>query len=465
MLRYQSFPGISGDSLSLDKLIALRLPSMSGQTFLDVGCNEGFFCGYAKHSGAVRVVGLDHSAAFIGRARGRFPDCDFYCQGWSCLPDGEFDVILLASALHYADDQPALVKSLMGKLARGGTLVLELGVVSQSGNQWVEVTRGIDKRLFPTWDKLEEVLQGYAWKHMGPSVSQSGDPVRRHVIHIRHRLPVVYLLTSPPGCGKSSIARSLFAPAGMRVVSSDSLVADVVAGRCQASDSFKDIVTKGFSHLKIDEAFVRIFERGCMKEWVDLCVRQAGDGDFAVDGYVPPPYVLPLEEELRRRGYMVVKLDWQRVGGGWRTLSEVKDSANAYYSSLRSSSLDSSSVIFPFAGVKGFVDSVEILNGELVVRGWALSDSGRHVEVLAIDVPGERRYVEIFSRQARPDVVKHFGGGDLMCGFEFAVAHGVGVDGLLHVHSLKLYGGVAKSELCGPFGFSAGVNKSLTFAI
>lgn len=465
MSHYQSFPGVAGDSLSLDKLISLRLPPMSGLRFLDVGCNEGFFCGYAKHSGAARVVGIDHSAVFIGRARERFPECDFHCQGWSNLPEGEFDVILLASALHYADDQPALVKLLMGKLARGGTLVLELGVVSQSGNQWVEVTRGIDKRLFPTWDKLHEVLQSYAWKHMGPSVSQSGDPVRRHVIHIRHRLPVVYLLTSPPGCGKSSIARSLFVPAGIYVVSSDSLVADVVAGRCQATDSFRDIVAKGFSHLKIDEAFVRIFEQGCLREWVDLCVRSAGKGDFAIDGYVPSPYVSPLEDELRARGYMVVKLDWQRVGGGWRTLSEVKDSANAYYSSLGSRSFDSSAVTFPFAGVKGFVDSVDFVNGELVVKGWALSDTGRHVELLAVDVAGETRCVENFSRLARPDVVKHFGGGDMMCGFEFTTALGVGSGGLLHVKSLKVYGGGVKSELFGPFGFSVGVNQSLTFSV
>src|SRR5688500_18131793 len=109
MAQYQSFPDAAGDSRTLEKLKALRLPSLHGKRFLDVGCNEGFFCGYARFDGAVRAVGVDHSAGFIARARRRYPDCEFFQQGWEHLPEGPFDVILLASALHYADDQPALV--------------------------------------------------------------------------------------------------------------------------------------------------------------------------------------------------------------------------------------------------------------------------------------------------------------------------------------------------------------------
>jgi hypothetical protein len=54
MTQYQSFPGVKGASESLAKLRALRLPSLQGKRFLDVGCNEGFFCGYARFDGAVR---------------------------------------------------------------------------------------------------------------------------------------------------------------------------------------------------------------------------------------------------------------------------------------------------------------------------------------------------------------------------------------------------------------------------
>jgi trans-aconitate methyltransferase len=118
MAQYQSFPDAVGDSRTLDKLKALRLPDLSGKSFLDVGCNEGFFCGFAGFQGAARVVGIDRSEAFLARARRRFTDCQFLAQGWETLPEERFDVILLASALHYAEDQPALIRALVERLEK-----------------------------------------------------------------------------------------------------------------------------------------------------------------------------------------------------------------------------------------------------------------------------------------------------------------------------------------------------------
>src|SRR3546814_15909738 len=101
------------------------LPGLGGCCFRDVGCNGGFFCGFAKFQGASRAGGIDQSWAFIERARARFPACEFHQQGWEQLPDGLFDVILLASALHYADDQAALMHRLVERLTPNGVLVLE----------------------------------------------------------------------------------------------------------------------------------------------------------------------------------------------------------------------------------------------------------------------------------------------------------------------------------------------------
>src|SRR3546814_14867320 len=149
MTQYQSFPDASGDSRTLEKLKALKLPELGGLGFLDVGCNEGFFCGFAKFQGASRAVGIDQSRAFIERARARFPACEFHQQGWEQLPDGLFDVILLASALHYADDQAALMHRLVERLTPNGVLVLELGIASSEkrseerrvGNECVSTCR------------------------------------------------------------------------------------------------------------------------------------------------------------------------------------------------------------------------------------------------------------------------------------------------------------------------------------
>src|SRR3546814_18040827 len=81
--------------------------------------------------------------------------------------------------------------------------------------------------------KMREVLVDYAWKWMGRSVTQDGDPVGRHVIHVSSRRPVAYLLMQPPGYGKSSLASRLFVPAGMAVVSGDQQLSQIgrAAGR------------------------------------------------------------------------------------------------------------------------------------------------------------------------------------------------------------------------------------------
>lgn len=125
---YQSFPGQTGNSISSEKLEALRFPDLAGKRFLDVGCNEGYFCGYASFSGATESVGLDQSKVAIRKAQKRFPQCAFHNQSWDRLPEGSFDVILLASALHYAEDQEALVHQLMSKLTPNGLLILEVGI-------------------------------------------------------------------------------------------------------------------------------------------------------------------------------------------------------------------------------------------------------------------------------------------------------------------------------------------------
>src|SRR3546814_18905512 len=79
--------------------------------------------------------------------------------------------------------------------------------------------------------KMREVLVDYAWKWMGRSVTQDGDPVGRHVIHVSRRRPVAYLLMQPPGYGKSSLASRLFVPAGMAVVSGAPQLSLVAEGR------------------------------------------------------------------------------------------------------------------------------------------------------------------------------------------------------------------------------------------
>ncbi len=309
MTQYQSFPGVKGASESLAKLGALRLPSLQGKRFLDVGCNEGFFCGYARFDGASEVVGIDKSKVAVGRARARFPDCQFLVQSWEQLPEGKFDVILLASALHYADDQAALIHRLMDSLTDDGILVLEIGLASSGKSEWVLVKRSIDERLFPSQGKLAEMLEGYAWKVIGDSVQQLGDPLRRYVVHIRRQKPFVFLMLEPPASGKTTLGRTLFARAKVPVVSGDQTYFWISNGQVPASEALVSCINTDFSpqfNLIAD----RVLAQGLLGDLVEVWCRQGGGGEFALDSYVPEKYQQQVKDAFLARGYVPVALNW-----------------------------------------------------------------------------------------------------------------------------------------------------------
>src|SRR5690606_1743816 len=365
-----------------------KLPDLAGRDFLDVGCNEGFFCGFAKFAGAQRSVGIDRSAAFIARARQRFPACDFLERDWNRLPEGPFDVVLLASALHYADDQAALVHRLVDLLAPDGLLILELGIVSAPENAWIEVERGIDRRSFPTMEKLREVLDGYAWKWMGKSVSQDGDPVARQVVHVSRRRPLAYLLMQPPAYGKTTISDGLFPAAGVPVVSGDRLIADVAEGRVEAPRKLGNAVSHHYSPFRIDEAVQRVFEGGAGIDLVRLWTAQADGRDFALDAYVPPERHAQVEEALVELGYLPVRLDWERVGPALLPAMRVEECADAFFRSIGMTGAPRPVPLPPMA--KGFVDRVALDDGVLSIRGWVVGVATSPLSAVVIAVHGKR---------------------------------------------------------------------------
>lgn len=419
-IQYQSFPDASGDSRTLDKLKALRLPGLEGRSFLDVGCNEGFFCGFARFQGATRAVGVDRSALFIERARARFPGCEFHQQGWERLPEGPFDVILLASALHYAEDQPALVRALVERLSPDGTLVLELGIVSSRKAEWTRVKRGIDEREFPSMPMLREMLAGYAWKWMGPSVPQDGDPVARHVVHVGHRRPVAYLLMQPPGYGKSSLASMLFPRAGVPVVSGDQEIGLVAQGKSAPSTALREAIVEGYSPFHLDRTIDRIFERGLAGDLVSLWLAQAHSGDLAVDAYVPASRHGEVERLLESRGYLPVRLEWDRVGSAPLPEAAAAHAADAFYLSLLGETADTAADATQWQPA-GYVDELSLADGRLVVRGWAIDARGALPKELCVRLG--RRNLEVMSieRQLRPDVQRHLGLPHALVGYRALV--------------------------------------------
>ena len=422
MAQYQSFPDVPGDSHTLDKLKALQLPDLRGRSFLDVGCNEGFFCGFASYQGASRVLGVDHTAGFVERARRRFPACEFLCTDWNHLPEERFDVILLASALHYAEDQPALVHSLVDRLEPDGVLVLEVGIASSPKAEWTRIKRGIDERYFPSMPKLREVLSDYAWKWMGKSVPQAGDPVGRHVIHVSRRRPVAYLLMEPPGYGKSSIARRLFQPAGVPVVSGDELMASVAEGKREAPQKLRDCLAHEYSPFHIDKTIHRAFAAGLGPDLVGLWASQAADADFALDAYVPAEHQQQVVDQLLLLGFLPVKLQWDKVGPRTAASGSQASDAEAFYFSLAGQAAPKvAETDAPATRAAGFVDEVTLDGGCLTVRGWAVSSSGLLPEKMHMHVGARTLVIDRFEKQTRPDVQRHLDLPHALVGFRFSV--------------------------------------------
>lgn len=311
-MAYQTFPWVKGDSSSYDKLRLLNLPNLKGKSFLDVGCNEGYFCGYAEFCGAKKVTGIDRRPEFLAVARALFPGCQFICQDWDNLGEEKYDVILNASAIHYARDQKALIELLVSRLEPHGTLVLEIGVAPGDENRFVEVKRSIDTRLFPTQAKLEEMLAGYAWKAIDWSVPQAGDPIPRQVVHISRKLPYAILLLDDPFSGKSYTARHIFRE-GMRIVSGDALYKDILNGKQEAPPIIKKIIADNRARQDWSYITSLICGFGQFPVYCKWLAELMGHEDFVLDMYIPADRRETMARILEREGYYVVNVNLQKA--------------------------------------------------------------------------------------------------------------------------------------------------------
>ncbi|TVQ96639.1 MAG: class I SAM-dependent methyltransferase [Desulfovibrionales bacterium] len=445
MPQYQSFPDIPGSSLTLQKLQALHIPPLAGKTFLDVGCNEGFFCGYAQFFGATRSVGIDKQPEFIQRAKARFPDCFFYCQDWENLPPGPFDVILIASALHYAASQRTLIHKLMQHLSENGTLVLELGIAESPENTWVKVNRGIDERFFPTSMKLKEILKPYAWRYIGPSIKQKGDPVSRHVFHVNKKKPVAFLLLQPSGYGKTTIAEMAFGHSGMHRVSLDNMISDIAHGRIEAPAILSEIIRETFSPKTIDQSINAIFTRNHGGLLAELIFNNAVGTDFILDGFVPREHHQKIQNFLKRKGYVCVTLKWERFREKPLPLQTIQDRATRFFESLSSCSARETDQKSEF--IKGHVDDVAYVCSKLVFTGWAANQNGHVPGFFQVRLRGESHVVRHFEVLSRREVRnQNIWVKTPLCGFRFAVPFSGNPAQLSPGEDLRVYAGNTEQQ-------------------
>lgn len=311
-MAYQTFPWVKGDSASYDKLNALQIPALQGRTFLDVGCNEGFFCGYAEFTGAARVTGIDKNPDFIAMARILFPGCDFICEDWNSLSAEQYDVILCASAIHYADDQEKLIEMLMNRLKPDGTFVLEIGVAPGEGNEFAEIKRSIDTRYFPTRLKLEEMLKKYAWKLISRSAPQPGDPIPRMVYHISHKLPYAILLMDDPHAGKTYTISEIF-KSRLKRISGDKLYYMVRERSVPAPEKIREIIDNNSETMDCGFITYQICRNNLFTEFCQWLDKTAEHESFILDMYIPASQRQKLASFMEKQGYYTITVSLQKA--------------------------------------------------------------------------------------------------------------------------------------------------------
>ncbi len=422
---YQSFSPGGGNSQSLEKLRALKLPDLEGKSILDVGCNEGFFCWYAVGVGAARAVGIDFHPEVIEIAKRRVSKAVFLCQDFDDdLPAQEFDVIIAASMLHYSDDPSKLIKRLISMLTADGLLVLELGLSNQGAKDgWEKVDRSIDVRYFPTAEKLADILGDSAWRRIGPSVCQAGDPISRWVYHVRRRRPFLLIVTGPSNSGKTTLVRQYFGNNYPNVLRVDDFFFEVAVGTritsSRMAENLRGIDLINSVNLATDAV---LSDSECIAELLNAIMDIGPSSvDYVLDIFLRPSQVQLLCEACSILGFV----PWVAQEPVSRLAVEPGDVSvvllNGSYRVLGHN-------------LAGAVDGIRKEWNGLHVGGWAVADGGKsQADSIAISIYGEMHQLEIIERFSRRDVCEAgYCLADVDAGFDGLLRFDVDIYAKLH---------------------------------
>ena len=305
VMNYQSHEGDArGMSDSRRKLERLRFPDLSGKRFLDMGCNEGYFCHQAILSGASSVVGIDADQRSLELARERYSNesIDFRLQSWKVLPEGPFDVVLWSSAMHYEMDPKEVVSRVATILAPEGLLILECGVFEHAGREMRLAQRRDDSRWYPTIEYLtREILAPFSTRLVSPAAITEGDPVPRAVFHCTRRRPIVMLVRGGSGAGKSALAASI--SGATKSVGLDELVSRIAWCEFHHGDLQK-LIRKRYDPVDLERIYNRIDAEGLTEAYADLVAEIVVPSDtlVVIEGFMTPRQFEAISRKLAATG-------------------------------------------------------------------------------------------------------------------------------------------------------------------
>lgn len=111
---------------ALDLLARIDLSAPA--RIVDLGCGTGSITGLmARRWPAAQITGVDDSASMLERARAEHPGIRWQQQSMAdWRADEPVDLLFSNAALHWLPDHPALFASLIGQLAPGGVLAVQM---------------------------------------------------------------------------------------------------------------------------------------------------------------------------------------------------------------------------------------------------------------------------------------------------------------------------------------------------
>lgn len=130
------------------------LPVVKGSKVVDLGCGFGWFCRWARDSGAATVLGLDVSENMLERARTTTRDSAIRYARTDLeqleLPRSTFDLAYSSLAFHYIRNLDSLLSTIHQALVPGGALVFSIEhpiYMASMRPQWTKDADG--RRIWP----------------------------------------------------------------------------------------------------------------------------------------------------------------------------------------------------------------------------------------------------------------------------------------------------------------------------
>lgn len=152
-------------------LLRSLLPDLSGKRILDLGCGFGWFARWARQQGAASVLGLDVSQNMLERARQMTHDNAIEYRRADLetaeLPEGSFDLVFSALALHYIEDLQRILKAANRALHDGWFMVsMEHPICTASRKaDWLPHADG--RKTWPVDSYSDEGLRTTDWLAKG----------------------------------------------------------------------------------------------------------------------------------------------------------------------------------------------------------------------------------------------------------------------------------------------------------